>query len=64
MCLWRKAHHPDSEAAIGRGHAGPFRLMDMATGTADFAIEALRMDLKDTRVTGGRHLPWDARGWT
>ena len=26
--------------------------MDMATGTADFAIEALRMDLKDTRVTG------------
>ncbi|HAW72805.1 MAG TPA: bifunctional demethylmenaquinone methyltransferase/2-methoxy-6-polyprenyl-1,4-benzoquinol methylase UbiE [Flavobacteriales bacterium] len=34
------------------GHAGPFRLMDMATGTADFAIEALRMNLKDTRVTG------------
>lgn len=34
------------------GHAGPFRLMDMATGTADFAIEALRMNLKNTHVTG------------
>lgn len=34
------------------GRTGPFRLMDMATGTADFAIEALRMKLLDTRVTG------------
>ena len=34
------------------GKDGPFRLMDMATGTADFAIEAIRMNLRDTQVTG------------
>lgn len=34
------------------GKTGPFRLMDMATGTADFAIEAIRMNLQNTRVTG------------
>tara|TARA_B110000503_G_scaffold132166_1_gene207804 strand:+ start:125 stop:889 length:765 start_codon:yes stop_codon:yes gene_type:complete len=49
--LWRKRairmlqHH-------WQGQTGPFHLMDMATGTADFAIEALRMDLRETRVTG------------
>ena len=30
----------------------PKRVMDMATGTADFAIEAVRMGLKDTHITG------------
>lgn len=34
------------------GKTGPFRLMDMATGTADFAIEAIRMNLQNTQVTG------------
>ena len=30
----------------------PQRVMDMATGTADFAIEAVRMGLKETHITG------------
>lgn len=30
----------------------PVRVMDMATGTADFAIEAVRMGLKDAHITG------------
>lgn len=51
--LWRKksirilkrhlsAQKPDGNAQI----------MDMATGTADFAIEAVRMGLKDVHITG------------
>lgn len=30
----------------------PLLVMDMATGTADFAIEAVRMGLKDAHITG------------
>ena len=72
--LWRKkairilrAHlelHSDQ-------HPTPFRIMDMATGTADFAIEAIRMGIK-AHVTGVDISPGmlevgrtkvDRRGW-
>tara|TARA_B100000768_G_scaffold165760_1_gene168567 strand:+ start:121 stop:879 length:759 start_codon:yes stop_codon:yes gene_type:complete len=51
--LWRKKsirilkqHLAKSDAAVGS------KIMDMATGTADFAIEAVRMGLNDIHITG------------
>ncbi len=61
--LWRKRamrllkeHFAEKE--------GEIHLMDMATGTADFALEAARSNISPIRVTRCGHLPRDAGSWT
>jgi len=44
--LWRK------RAVRILKREAPARVMDMATGTADFAIEAVRMGLQEAHITG------------
>lgn len=49
--LWRKKALRGLDQRLGNAE-GPVSLMDMATGTADFAIEAVRSGRKTYHVTG------------
>ena len=51
--LWRKkAMRMLKKHLKGQATSGEIHLMDMATGTADFALEAMRSGIANVRVTG------------
>lgn len=51
--LWRKkAMRMLKKHLKGQPTSGEIHLMDMATGTADFALEAMRSGIANVRVTG------------
>lgn len=49
--LWRKRAIRILKKTFA-AHHGSLKIMDMATGTGDFAIEAVRMGLKNAHITG------------
>ncbi|MBO75026.1 MAG: bifunctional demethylmenaquinone methyltransferase/2-methoxy-6-polyprenyl-1,4-benzoquinol methylase UbiE [Flavobacteriales bacterium] len=72
--LWRKkAMRMLKRHLAAQPNSGQIHLMDVATGTADFAIEAMRSGIQNLRVTGVDISPGmlsigrkkvERRGWT